>query len=339
MIDLLVVGGGPVGLVTAVHARIAGLEVAVVEPHPQRRDKACGEGLMPEALRHLQRLGVDPEGADLRGIRYVDDRSAAVAAFRSGPGRGVRRTTLHAALDERVRELGVRRIHARVEDVDVDRGGVLAAGHEARYLIAADGLHSTVRSRVGLDGRRRGPRRYGLRQHVAVAPWSDLVEVHWTPTCELYVTPVGPDLVGVAALGPRPLDLGRAVAAAPSLAARLDGAPLVGGVLGAGPFLQPVRGRVAGRVLLVGDAAGYIDALTGEGLRLGFESARAAVGAVVRDDPQSYAREWSSMTRSSRWLTRTLLTAASSSATRPRIVPAAQLLPGAFGRLVDVLAG
>ena len=184
MIDLVVVGGGPVGLVAAMHARLAGLEVVVVEAHPQRRDKACGEGLMPAALRHLQRLGIDPPGAEIRGIRYVDGRHDAMAAFDHGPGRGVRRTALSDALEARAGALGVQRIQALVDDLQVDSRRVVVAGIAARYLIAADGLHSPIRTRVGLDAPRRGPRRYGVRQHLGVAPWSDLVEVHWTPSTE-----------------------------------------------------------------------------------------------------------------------------------------------------------
>lgn len=49
MIDLLIAGGGPAGLATAIHGALAGLEVVVVEPRPTPIDKACGEGLMPGA--------------------------------------------------------------------------------------------------------------------------------------------------------------------------------------------------------------------------------------------------------------------------------------------------
>ncbi|MFV2118672.1 FAD-dependent oxidoreductase, partial [Streptomyces sp. Act-28] len=69
--DLLVVGGGPAGLATALHAVRAGLDVTVWERHAGTVDKACGEGLMPGAVTALAALGVHPRGYDLRGIRYV----------------------------------------------------------------------------------------------------------------------------------------------------------------------------------------------------------------------------------------------------------------------------
>jgi flavin-dependent dehydrogenase len=91
-------------------------------------------------------------------------------------------------------------------------------------------------------------------------------------------------------------------------------------------------------VLLVGDAAGYVDALTGEGLRIGFAEAEAAVGAVLRDDPRSYEDDWTRITRSYRVLTNGLLWAAARPHVRPLIVPAASALPGVFRRIVDSLA-
>ena len=86
MIDLLVVGGGPAGLATAIHAAEAGLEAVVAEPRPTPIDKACGEGLMPGAVNALAGLGVTVAGHPLRGIRYLDDRHRAEALFAPGPG-------------------------------------------------------------------------------------------------------------------------------------------------------------------------------------------------------------------------------------------------------------
>ena len=190
MIDLLVAGGGPVGLVTALLAQRAGLATVVLEPRAGPVDKACGEGLMPGALGLLRELGVDPAGPDFRGIRYVDHRRTVDAAFRDGPGRGVRRTTLHAALSAAVGQAGIEIRTGRVEDIIQSDGHLRAAGIQARYLAAADGLHSPIARRLGLTTPVQKNRRWGQRQHFWMAPWSDLVEVHWAAGAEAYVTPV-----------------------------------------------------------------------------------------------------------------------------------------------------
>jgi len=99
--DLVVVGGGPVGLATAIAARLAGLEPVVLEARTGPLDKACGEGLMPGALAVLARLGVDPPGVPLRGFRYADSRRSVEHRFPGPAGRGVERVALQRALADR----------------------------------------------------------------------------------------------------------------------------------------------------------------------------------------------------------------------------------------------
>ena len=338
MIDLLVAGAGPVGLVTAITARLAGLDVVVVEPREGSIDKACGEGLMPDALDRLARIGVDPQGRDFRGIRYVADGAVAEARFSGKPGRGVRRTALHDALMARARALGVEFVEGRVDAIRQDADGVEAAGIRSRYLVGADGLHSHVRRSLGLMATAGRRQRFGVRQHYAIQPWTDMVEVHWLSDAELYVTPVGEDLVGVAVLGTAPIHLAAAISGVPDLADRLAGALVASTPRGAGPLRQKVAARRSGRALLVGDAAGYVDALTGEGLSVGFAEAEAAVRAITTGALDGYEAEWRSITRSYRWLTTTLLWTSSRRQLRPLVVPAARAMPWAFRRLVDGLA-
>ncbi len=339
MIDVIVAGAGPVGLSAAIGAALAGLEVVVVEPRTGTIDKACGEGLMPDSVSSLRALGIDPPGVDLTGIRYLSGSRVAEARFTAGPGRGVRRTVLHQQMLDRATDLGVRVVPGRVTEVAQSAEGVDVAGLRGRYLIGADGLHSAVRRAVGLEAPRTGPRRYGVRRHFRTAPWSDLVEVHWGPHWEAYVTPVGADGVGVAVLGAGPLNLDATIASVPSLSRHLAGAPMASALRGAGPFRQSTTARVAGRVLLVGDAAGYVDALTGEGLRVGFAESRAAVEAILGDRPATYEDEWRRITRSYRHVTNALLRVGASRTLRPMIVPAAQALPRTFTRVVDQIAG
>lgn len=331
--DVLIVGGGPGGLATALHARRLGLSVIVAEPREGPIDKACGEGLMPGGLAELTALGVDPAGMPFHGIAYASERRRAQAPFRAGPGRGVRRTTLHAALAARAKEQDTEWIRARVTSVRQDAHGVSAAGVRARWLVAADGLHSQVRRDVGIATTAGTPRRYGVRWHYRVPAWTDFVEVHWSRWGEAYVTPVEPDLVGVAILSRGRPDL----AWFPRLARRLDGASR-GQPRGCGPLRQVVSRRVAGRVLLVGDAAGYEDALTGEGISLALKQAAAAVEAIAAETPASYEKAWHRITRDYRLLTRGLVLASTPPVVRRAVVPACTLLPAVFRRGVNVLA-
>jgi flavin-dependent dehydrogenase len=379
VIDVLVAGGGPVGLATAIRCALAGLSVTVAEPRAAPVDKACGEGVMPAAVRRLAALGVTPDGHPLRGIRYLDGRHQADAPFRHGDGLGVRRTVLHAALAQRAGELGVSVVGERVGGFEQHSGHVTAAGVEARYLVAADGLHSGIRrglehdsppapawpALIGTLGRHRpAPARYGLRRHFRVAPWTDLVEVHWTARAEAYVTPVSGDVVGIGLLFDRPAREDQPAAAAaglgagagpgtgpgtgagagqfaarlsafPALLARLDGAATASEVRGAGPMRQDVRRRVHGRVLLVGDASGYLDALTGEGLGVGLAQAEALAACLAAGRPDDYERAWRRVSGPAWRLTAGLLWSRDQPLLAPRIVPAAQRLPWLFSAVVN----
>ena len=336
--DIAVVGGGPVGLVAAIEARLAGLSVVVIEPRLGVIDKACGEGLMPGALPALARLGVDPAGMPIMGITYNQGRRSVSHRFAASPGRGVRRTTLHAALSARADALGVVRMAAKVEHLEQTADSVQVAGTSARYLLACDGLHSTVARLVGLAlPAPKRARRYGIRQHYAMAPWGDTVEIHYGRRAEIYVTPIAADEVGIAMLGSQHTDFDAAIADIPELASRLAGASTTSSRRGAGPFRQRTRARTTGRVLLVGDASGYVDAITGEGLRLGFAEASAAVACVVAGDPRRYDVEWTRITRDFR-VTTTALVRFATSPLRRGIVPLSAALPGRFGAVVESLA-
>jgi len=89
---------------------------------------------------------------------------------------------------------------------------------------------------------------------------------------------------------------------------------------------------------LVGDAAGYVDALTGEGMGLAFGAAELLVDCIVRNRPDDYDRQWRRLTRRYRMLTAALVEASAHTPLRSAIVPAAQALPSVFSRLVNLLA-
>jgi flavin-dependent dehydrogenase len=212
---------------------------------------------------------------------------------------------------------------------------VTAAGVDARYLVAADGLHSGIRRACALDRPPARHVRFGLRQHYRTPPWTDLVEVYWAPGSEAYVTPVAEDLIGVAVLGGGRGDFSSRLAAFPALRERLAGAAPASDVRGAGPLRQDVRRRAAGAILLVGDASGYLDALTGEGIGAALAQAAALADCVASGHAADYERAWRRVSRKSLLLTSGLLWARHQPLLAPRIVPAAARLPWLFTAIVN----
>ena len=200
-------------------------------------------------------------------------------------------------------------------------------------------MHSSIAKADGLVKALSPKRskRFGIRQHFQVAPWSEFIEVFYTKTAEVYITPVSEDQVGVAVLGPKSTDFDETIASIPELAGRLRGASPASQRSGAGSFPQLTTARTKGRILLVGDASGYVDAITGEGLRLGFAQARVAIDCILRDKPASYEKAWRRVSRDFRILTGGLISAANSPV-RMAIVPLASRLPWVFGLVVNRLA-
>ena len=92
----------------------------------------------------------------------------------------MRRTVLHAALWDAAEAAGVNFVHGDVGEITQDADSVRAGGLRARYLAAADGLHSPIRRSLGLS-QPGGSARWGIRRHFQIAPWTDYVEVHWAP--------------------------------------------------------------------------------------------------------------------------------------------------------------
>ncbi len=207
--EVIIVGGGPVGLACAIFAARAGLTPVVLESGITDGDKACGEGLMPGVKPLLDELGIDPPGLELVGVSYRQHALSVDHRFPDTPGRGVRRTVLIDALRAAADGLGIERRLSRVSTVQVGSESVslgLTDGSwlQAPYVVACDGLHSTVARELGVikPQKKRG-RRYGLRQHFSTAPWSSFIEVYYAGSSELYITPVDATTVGVAVLATR----------------------------------------------------------------------------------------------------------------------------------------
>ncbi len=330
--DVAIAGGGPAGLAVAIAARQNGLSAIVFERRASVPDKACGEGVMPPAVRALEELGVrDLIDSDytsaLDGVRVVDDDgTVADAALPAPGGLGVRRIALTAAMMHRAQQVGAEiRPRSSVLGFQVEDAGVNVDTNcgsvRARFLAAADGLSSRLRTLAGLDADPVGPPRFGMRQHFRIAPWSRSVEVHLASGLEAYVTPVGAGRVGIAFLWE---DHGTARECAsienfierfPALKQRVAGAAIDSRPRGAGPMARRVRSRVAHRFALVGDAAGYVDAITGEGISLALVSA-LALGKILpaaldrgasREVLLAYERESERRFRRYEFVTRTVL--------------------------------
>lgn len=302
--DVLIVGGGPAGLAAAVALRRRGADVLLVDAQRPPIDKACGEGLMPDALRELAHLGVAlrPEhGAPFIGIRFADEHSTVSASFdgesnnSSGKiGLGIRRLALHKLLVERAAEIGVRMSWgAPVVLAGSAPPTIQGEPCAYRWMIGADGHASRVRSWAGLDDLRLRHRRFGFRAHYRVRPWSEYVEVHWANAGQAYVTPLSEEEICVAVVtrSPEKSRLQEIIDSVPLLRAKLAGLHPLTRKRGAITTTSRLRRVVRSNVALLGDASGSVDAVTGEGLAIGFRQATLLADAIAANDLDSYASQ------------------------------------------------
>ncbi len=341
--QVVIVGGGPAGLATAIAARRRDLDVLLLERATPPIDKACGEGLMPDGVERLAALGVRLDrgaGRPFRGIRYLDGERVAEADFPRGSGLGIRRTVLHGAMVQRAEAAGVRLLWG------VTARGLVPGGVEsdqgrlrARWVVGADGLHSRVRRWAGLEGRPRPLRRFGVRRHYNLPPWSERVEVYWGDRSEAYVTPVSEREVGVALLwSGEKSDFDKLLGRFPALRARLGEARISSRDRGAGPLDQRPTAVCRAHVALVGDAAGYRDAVTGEGLALALHQADSLAEALAAGDLSDYAAAVRRQTALPFAVIGALLWAERHPALRRRLMATLAAEPALFRRLLAVHA-
>jgi flavin-dependent dehydrogenase len=306
MADVLIAGGGPAGATLAILLGRAGLRVDLFDAHRFPREKPCGEGLMPAGVAVLRRLGLADAagGRPLHGVRYHGWGLTAEAPFPSNngvrpTGLGQRRLLLDQALFSAAEGTpgvrvfpGVTVAGALIED---GRAVGLQAGeqqHRAPLVVGADGPLSPVRKSLGLDGPRPRRLRLGVRTHFRLRPGTpqpNLVEVFLGDGHELYVTPLPDDEVLVAALceqdaaagAPRQA-LARWIDAQPILRERLTGALSLTPLAGRAPLALPVRRGFAAGAVLLGDAAGFIDPITGGGMAQALITAELLAAHVPR---------------------------------------------------------
>jgi menaquinone-9 beta-reductase len=310
--DVLVIGAGPAGIATAIAASLKGLRATVLDYRKPPIEKSCGEGLLPSAVTNLQTLGIDlnsSAGFPFCGIRFSDEEFSASARIARGTGYGVRRAELHRILVERACQLGVSfQWGARVTGFD-GRGALVDGVHfSCKWLVGADGQNSTVGKWANLSSPRPRLARFGFSRHYAAVPWTDLVEVHWGPGCEIFLTPTGGDEVCVALLSHDPrLRIDRALAHFPEVAKRLKSSRPLTAELGGVTSLGRARGVVSGHVALVGDASFTVDGISGQGLSLAFQQAILLAEAFARDDLAYYEIAHRELCRAPWRMTRLLL--------------------------------
>lgn len=343
--DVFIVGGGPAGLAAAIAARQRGLRVVVADGGRPPIDKACGEGLMPDGLAALERLGIQlslNEAYPFRGIRFVSSSSSADALFPNQEcGLAVRRTVLHRVMIARAAQLGVELLwNAPV--AGISREGVYVASNfvQARWIVGADGSNSHVRRWAGLDHYSRPHHRYAFRQHYRMAPWTDHMEVHWGDRCQGYATGVGPNQVCVALASHNPyLRLRDGLRELPRLAERLRGAEPVTAERGAITGNRRFRHVWKDNVALIGDAAGTVDAITGDGLQLAFSQAIGLADCMQSGSLGPYQAEHRRLVRRPLLMARLLLTLDGRPRLQHRTLQAFRRHPEIFRRLLALHVG
>ena len=373
--DVIVVGGSVAGATTASFLARAGVRVIVLDRAQFPRAKPCGEGLMPHGIDVLADLGLEADvcaaGRALFGVRYtLANGQTAAGRFRAarpggaGVALGIDRATLDALLLAAAGRRGAEVVD-RFRVRELIWAGARVAGVTdgqraltSRVVVGADGLHSSVRRLLGWERPRRGPRRWAVTGHVRLAAGRELppeVSVVLLNGAEAYITPQRDDRALVAWLGGRRLlrhfsgDLAGAFAGSLPILARLQpnlrDACAEPEVRATGPFAQRAR-RVAGaRALLVGDAAGFLDPITGEGMASALLQARAAAQTILRalaagsDDLSLFERAHARITRRSDALTWLALALCASPMLSARALHGLQCRKGLFDALLAVSCG
>lgn len=331
--DVFVIGGGPAGLAAAIASARRGMKVVVADGGRPPIDKPCGEGLMPDSRSLVSGLGVnlsDAGGHEFRGIAFHGAGRSVHGDFPEGKGLGVRRTALHGVLIEAAERAGVRLLwESPVSAIDRIR---------SRWIIGADGSASRVRKLAGLESFVQNTRRFAYRQHFQVAPWSEFMEVHWAEGCQVYITPVAANEVCVALISRTPdLRLSEALDRCfPQLRERLPRSLASDRERGATTATARLKSVVRGNVALIGDASGSVDAITGEGMCLGFRQAVVLAEALEAGDLARYNRIHPRLSLRPRVMANTMLLMDKAAAIRAFAMNAMSFQPWIFRKLLEV---
>jgi menaquinone-9 beta-reductase len=312
MDDVAIAGAGPAGALAAAILAKAGLRVTIFDRARFPRHKLCGDTLNPGALAVIRRH------ADIRSLIATSDPIDGMLLTGPGgvrvrgtygngvTGRSITRKVLDQWLIERAAAAGAD-IHeeSTIRDVSVENGrvaGVMTSGrvhqavnHRARMVIAADGRRSTIAIGRGLSRQPQRPRRWAIGAYfTGVAGVATLGEMHVRRGHYIGVAPVPGGLTnacvvvphqGTGDRGDSPLAqpaeaLDHYLKTDPELSARFAGARAVAPPIMLGPMAVDTNAVGEPGLLLAGDAAGFIDPMTGDGLRFALVGAELAAGIV-----------------------------------------------------------
>jgi len=340
--EVVVAGGGPAGAAVALFLRRGGHDVLLLDAARFPRDKICGEGISPEAWRLLEELGAAARVRDLhphalRGMTLVAPDGTTFSGHygpEREPGFALRRCAFDKALLERAREAGVEvREGVRVTDLVFQEGRVAGVVTEeadgtgglespggmavpARLVVGADGRRSRVARRLGLLREHRRFRKFAVRGYwEGVGGLTDHGEMHVAPGGYCGIAPLSPTRANLAfvlderEMAPAAGDLERFYRRElkrrwPRIQERLTRACLLETPRAIGPLALTARRLSVPGALLVGDAAGFYDPFTGEGVTLALRSAEIAAEVAQEalrrdhlDDLRDYDRRRHEATR------------------------------------------
>ena len=306
--DVVIVGAGPAGSVAATVLARAGARVRLLDRATFPRDKLCGDTINPGTLAILRRLemaaSIEERGLRVDGMRVTGGSGVAIDGRypRDLHACALLRRDLDWALLQQAIAAGAEfdpGVPVRRALVDRRRvAGVVIAGHglehelRARVTIAADGRRSTLAFGLGVARHPEWPRRWAIGGYYENADGvSTFGEMHVRAGRYIGVALVPGGLANVCVVKPsQPGDaelhhpgaaLDRELARDPVLRDRFAGARLVQPPVLLGPLAVDVTGAAIDGLLLAGDAAGFIDPMTGDGLRFAVRGAELAAGAAL----------------------------------------------------------
>jgi flavin-dependent dehydrogenase len=305
--DVLVVGAGPAGSIAALVLARAGAKVTLLDRAEFPRDKLCGDSINPGAMNLLRPYGLDAgiekAGLPIRGMLVTGPGNAEVDGRYAGAiaGRSVRRRELDALLLDAALHAGARfeanvRVNAAstagtTESLVRSDSGSVVERH-ARMVIAADGRRSSVAFGLGLAKHPPRPRRWALGAYFeGVTGLADRGEMHIRRGRYIGVAPVPGNLANVCVVFPElaarsfmhapDVALEASIVADAGLRGRFEKARRVTEVQVLGPLAVDVARAGLPGLLLAGDAAGFIDPMTGDGLRIAIRGAELAAEAAL----------------------------------------------------------